>query len=256
MQDIYHSLAPFYDALNGELDYAAWADFEEELFRRYGKGPIHEVLDLACGTGSMALELSARGYDVVALDFSPEMLSIARTRAEEAGLGGDILYLCQDMCNFELYGTVDAVVSCLDSINHITDKDRLRACFSLVRNYLVPDGLFLFDVNSPYKFREVYGNRDYVLEIPGALCAWQNDYREKSGLCDFYISLFAEREDGSYTREDTHRRERAYSLRTLKALLSECGFEVLSVVGDDRSGEVSPETERYYITARAVKESV
>ncbi len=254
MQDIYRALAPFYDALNGELDYAAWADFEEECFSRYREGKVHEVLDLACGTGSMALELAARGYDMVALDSSPEMLAVARERAEEAGLGGEILYLCQDMCDFELYGTVDAVVCCLDSINHITEKEKLRRCFSLVHNYLIPDGLFLFDVNSPYKFRKIYGDRDYVIETEGALCAWQNDYREKSGLCDFYISLFREREDGSYIREDAHRRERAYSLRTLKNLLRECGFAFLSVVGDDRRSEITPETERYYIAARAVKE--
>ncbi len=256
MQDIYTLLAPFYDALNGEIDYAAWADFLEEDFKQYFPHGVREVLDLACGTGSMTLELARRGYDMVALDSSPEMLAVARARAEETGLDEDVLYLCQDMCDFELYGTVDAVVSCLDSINHITDRTALRRVFSLVHNYLVPNGLFLFDINSPYKFSEIYGQRDYVLEADGVVCAWQNDFRSQSGLCDFYITLFSEEADGRYVRRDAHRRERCYSLLTLRRLLRETGFELLSVVGDFAHGQIKDTTERYYITARAVKEEV
>lgn len=256
MQDIYTLLAPFYDALNGEIDYEAWADFLEREFGRYFPRGVREVLDLACGTGSMSLALARRGYDMVALDSSPEMLAVARARAEEAGLDREILYLCQDMCDFELYGTVDAVVSSLDSVNHITDRAALRRMLALVHNYLVPNGLFLFDVNSPYKFSEIYGQRDYVLEADGVVCAWQNDYRPRSGLCDFYITLFSEEKDGRYVRQDAHRRERAYSLKTLGRLLRESGFELLSVVGDLEGSEINDRTERYYIAARAIKENV
>ncbi len=256
MQDIYTLLAPFYDALNGEVDYAAWADFVEDTFRRERAEGVREVLDLACGTGSMTLELARRGYDMVALDSSPEMLAVARDRAEESGLDREILYLCQDMCDFELYGTVDAVVSCLDSVNHITDTGELRRMLALVHNYLVPNGLFLFDVNTPYKFSEIYGQRDYVLEADGVLCAWQNDFRKRSGLCDFYITLFSEEADGRYLRRDAHRRERAYSLKALGRLLKESGFELLSVVGDFEGSEINDRTERYYIAAQAVKENV
>ncbi len=256
MSGMYQTLAPFYDILNGDLDYHAWADFLEENFRRYYSGRVESVLDLACGTGRMTEELCCRGYDMIGVDRSPDMLSVARQNAEKEGMADRILYLCQDMCDFELYGTVEAVVCCLDSINHVTNRADLSRCFHWVHNYLVPDGLFIFDVNTPYKFEHVYGDNAYVLEDEGVLCAWQNHYRKQSRLCDFYISLFSENEDGSYQREDTQQTERVYTLQSLKRLLSENGLELLSVVSDFAFSPVNDTCERYYITARAVKEKI
>ena len=256
MKNMYGALAPFYDALNADLDYAKWADFIEENFRRYFPGKVDAVLDLACGTGRMTEELASRGYDMIGVDLSPDMLAYARQSAEENGLSDRILYLCQNMCEFELYGTVEAVVCCLDSVNHITDRGALSRCFHWVHNYLVPGGLFIFDVNTPYKFEEVYGNNAYVLEDEGVLCAWQNCYRKKSKLCDFYVSVFTEREDGVYEREDTRQTERLYTLPALKKLLSENGLALLSVSADTDFSPLGEKDERYYITARAVKEDL
>lgn len=256
MNNMYSSLAPFYDMLNGDLDYRAWADFLEENFRRYYPDKVESVLDLACGTGRMTEELCRRGYDMIGVDRSTDMLSVARQNAEEKGMTEKILYLCQDMCDFELYGTVEAVVCCLDSVNHVLDRRDLSRCFHWVHNYLVPDGLFIFDINTPYKFENIYADNAYVLEDEGVLCAWQNHYRKSSRLCDFYISLFTENEDGSYEREDTRQTERVYTLRSLEKLLAENGLALLSVVSDFTFAPANETTERYYITARAVKETI
>lgn len=256
MDNLYSALAPFYDALNRDVDYRTWADFAEACFAKYFPGKVESVLDLACGTGSMALELCRRGYDMIGVDASPDMLAVARERAEEAGLSDRILYLCQDMCEFELYGTVEAVVCCLDAVNHVTDRAALSRCFHWVHNYLVPDGIFLFDVNTPYKFSHTYGDRAYLLEEDGVLCAWQNLYRPRSRVCDFYISLFTEEEDGRYSRQDVHQRERVYSLTALRRLLAENGLELLSVSGNFAFEEPGDECERYYIAARAIKEKL
>lgn len=252
MSNIYTLLAPFYDAMNGDVDYAKWADFYESELRRYEKGKTSLVLDLGCGTGSMTKTLAQRGYDMTGIDYSPEMLDIARRRAEKEGIS-DILWLCQDMTDFELYGTVEAVVSTLDCVNHITDKDALFQCFSLVHNYLSPDGLFLFDVNSPYKFETVYGDRAYLFEDENAFCAWQNCYRKRSGLCDFYITLFEKQPDGTYLRREEWQREKMYSEKTLRRLLTATGFEVLSVSGDLDGRAPVRTDERLYFTARCIK---
>ena len=254
MKDFYNALAPFYDTIGGRVDYAAWADFYEECFRRYASAPVESVLDLGCGTGNMTLELGRRGYDMIGVDNAADMLSVARERAEREKISGRVLLLCQDMCEFELYGTVDAVVSTLDCINHVTDRKKLSRLFHWVHNYLNPNGLFLFDLNTPYKFENVYGERAYLLEEEGVVCAWQNCYRKKSGVCDFYISLFTEEEDGRYAREDISRRERVYTLKAIERLLRENGLELIFVAGDFDFSAPKEDCERYYLAARAVKE--
>ena len=257
----YSAMAPIYDAMNGELDYAAWADFIEAQFARFAKTKPELVLDLAAGTGSMTIELAKRGYDMTAVDLSGDMLSVAADRIAEEGLSG-ILLLEQDMTDFELYGTVDAVVCCLDSINHLTRRGELSRCFSLGHNYLNPDGLFLFDMNTPYKFEHTYGNNAYVLEDElvwedgersAIYCGWQNTYHPESGLCDFDLSLFEEDVDGRYRRSDEHQVERCYDLETVKALLADAGFELLGVFGGFDFSSPATDCERWYFAARAIK---
>ena len=250
---IYSALAPFYDIWQSEVDYESWADFFCESFKRYFDGNVEGVLDLGCGTGSMTLSLAKRGFDMIGADNSEEMLSCACENARREGYAEKILYLCQDMREFELYGTVEAVVSCLDCINHLQNTADIKKCFSLVHNYLVPDGLFIFDVNSRYKFENVYADNSFVFESEGVMCVWQNEYNSKTHFCDFYISLFEENEDGSYSRTDECQRERMYPLSTLKRLLAECSFELIDVFGDLDFSPASDTDERLYIVARAKK---
>ena len=249
----YDAIASVYDKLNAELDYNGWADFFERCFDRYlGKRP-EIILDLACGTGRMTRILAERGYDMIGVDGSEAMLSEAYMQG-----GAGILYLLQDMREFELYGTVGATVCCLDSINYLLDTNDVRQVFSLVHNYLDPNGLFIFDVNTPYKFENVYGNEAYILEDEdedGAVyCGWQNDYDRDSRICDFYLSLFSEAENGAYLRSDEHQQERCYGKEELTELLADTGFEVLGIYGELDFTAPEEKCERWYIVARAKKE--
>ena len=250
---IYDILAPVYDNINRDIDYSAWADFIERIIEREYKGRPELILDLACGTGSMTLELASRGYDMTGVDYSPEMLDVAKSREEKMGLDGSVLWLCQDMCNLELYGTVDVAVSCLDSINHLTEPKALDCVLSLVHNYLVPDGLFIFDINGKYKFENIYADRVYTMEENGAVCVWENDYDPKSRLCRFYITLFDECTDGRYERYDEIQCERMYTLRSMKGHLSNSGFEFIGAYSDYDFNEGGDGNERIYIVARCKK---
>lgn len=249
----YSVLARVYDKLNGSVDYGAWADYIEECFARYMSEKPSLVLDLGCGTGSVTLELARRGYDMTGLDISPDMLSQAYSRAFEAGVFG-ILFLEGDMRDFELYGTVGAVTCCLDGINHLLCAEDVSRTFSLVHNYLDPDGLFVFDVNTPYKFKEIYGDNDYALEEGGDVCVWRNRLSDDGEQCDFHLSVFERERDGRYRRRDTVQSERCYTAEHLSEMLRGTGFEILGVFTELTFDEPQEKTERWHVVARAKKE--
>ena len=250
--DFYSSVAAVYDKLNGDVDYGAWADFIVREVRTHATVPTALALDLACGTGRMTFALRERGFDMTGVDASPEMLAVAAEKCRREKIS-DVLLLCQDMTDFELYGTVDVAVCCLDSINHLTRSGDAAKCFSLVHNYLVPDGLFFFDVNTPKKFETVYGDNAYVLEDGKTLVAWRNFYAKKRRLCDFYITEFTENVDGTYDRADSVLRERCYTERSIKRLLSDAGFELIFVSSDFTENAPSLDADRWYFLARCKK---
>ena len=251
---IYEILAPIYDAVNRDVDYSAWADFIERIAKSECRVHPELVLDLGCGTGRMTLELARRGYDMTGVDISPEMLDIARCEAERIKKGRDILWLCQDICELELYGTVDLAVSCLDTLNHLTSPKELEKCLSLVHNYLIPDGIFIFDINGKKKFESIYGSEVYVMEEKDTVCIWQNRYDERTRLCDFFITIFKERDDGAYERYDDVQTERMYTLRAIKNKLKSTGFEFIGAYSDFVFTEADDNDERIYIVARCIKE--
>lgn len=252
MSEIYHLLAPFYDALNAEVDYEAWRGYYEAQFRTYLSSPPTRILDLACGTGSMALSLAKAGYTVTGLDLSPEMLTCAQERTDREGLGDRLMLTMQDMTDFDVGGGYDAVVCTLDGINHLISREAVRRCFTAVRECLREGGLFLFDLNSHYKFEVIYGEEVYTMETDDAYCIWQNDYHPKTGTCDFYIDLFTRRQDGAYIRHQDVQREKYYSLTTVKRLLGACGFSLESVHGGIDGHAVTETDDRWYLTARAI----
>lgn len=252
--DGYSSIARVYDKLNKEINYAEWADFIEKCFERYLDKKPEIVLDLACGTGSMTYELAGRGYDMIGIDGSAEMLSEAYSRGT-AVCDKSILYLHQDMRGFELYGTVGAVTCCLDSLNYLTGDGDLAKCFNTVHNYLEPNGIFVFDMNTPYKFENVYGDNSYILEDNengrNIFCGWQNYYDRQSKICNFYLSLFEEC-DTAYIRSDEEQQERCYDFEEIKSTLLKCGFELLCVCSDYKFSEVNENTERWYFVVKRV----
>ena len=260
----YNVIAGVYDRINSGVDYEKWADQIETLFDKYLKERPELVLDLASGTGKMSLAMAKRGYDMIGVDGSPDMLARASDAVFDAIIDGILpedgkrpLFLCQSMTDFELYGTVGAVLCCLDSLNYLTGEGELNKCFSLVHNYLDPDGLFIFDMNTPYKFENIYGENAYVYDVDGenggSFCVWQNFYDKETRLCDFLLTVFEEGKDGRYDRYDEDQRERCYSMEEITAELSKAGFELLEVVADTDSTPIAEDTQRWHFTARAIK---
>ena len=257
MYSNYDAIASVYDSINAEIDYSVWADFIEECFNKYLDKRPDLVLDLACGTGNMTFELHGRGYDMIGADISDEMLNKAYDKSYDNNIS-DILFIKQDMREFELYGTVGAICSCLDSVNYLTSRSDLEKCFSCAHNYLDPEGLFIFDVNTPYKFENIYGNNHYVFEVTDAdgreaFCAWQNEYEKVSKLCQFYLTVFTETEDETYERSDEEQTERCYTQEELTESLERCGFEVIGYFGDYGFSKPTDTCERWYIVAKAKK---
>ncbi len=257
MNSNYDAIASVYDSINAEIDYSAWADYIEQCFEKFLDQKPTLILDLACGTGRMTFELHKRGYDMIGADASEEMLYRAYDHAYDNGIS-DILFIKQDMREFELYGTVGAVTCCLDSINYLTEPQDLEKCFSTVHNYLDPDGIFLFDVNTPYKFENVYGSNHYIFEDDDsdgrhAFCGWQNEYDKESKLCKFYLTVFTENDKGLFERNDEEQTERCYSKAELESALKKCGFEILGFYSGFDFASPSDECERWHIVARAKK---
>ncbi len=250
---IYDLLADFYDRINSEIDYGAWAEFFEKIFEKEMKERPELVMDLGCGTGKMTIELAKRGYDMTGIDCSVNMLGQAREAAAEEGLSDRILWLCQDMRRFELYGTMGAIVSCLDTINHITKEKELLSVFSLVHNYLDPDGLFIFDVNGKHKFETVYADQTYVFEEGNDFCVWENEYNPKSHLCRFLITLFSKDCDGRYVRNEEEQSERMYPLAALCHALEQTGFEFVGAYSDFEFHPADDSSDRIYIVAKCKK---
>lgn len=242
----YRDFAAFYDVLTEDVDYTGLADYIDGLIDRHG-GRRDQLLDLACGSGSLSLALAEKGAEVVAVDGSPDMLAIAREKAAEAE--ADILFLCQDMRRLDLYGTVDTAVCMLDSLNHILKTDELAEIFRRLGLFIAPDGLLIFDANTPHKHRETLGNNAFVFETPECMCVWRNALSEARCEVVMQLDFFLE-EGAAYSRYTDEVRERAYALSTWKSLLEKAGFTLLGVYGDRSLQPPSPEEDRWFFVAR------
>lgn len=217
-----------YDKLQ-DADYNAFFEYYKKVFEKYNLKP-DLVLDLGCGTGSITLKMAKAGYDMIGVDLSCEMLDIARQKAIAEGC--DILFLNQDMTEFELYGTVDAIISSLDSINYITEDGGLEKLFKLCENYLNPGGIMIFDINSEYKLKEVLGNNTFVSEEDDIYYVWQNSFDEEEKICSFILDFFVENNDGSYNRFSEYQEERAYSKEEIENAVKLSGLEILGCFSD------------------------
>lgn len=244
----YEGFASLYDALTFDVDYAAMADFITKHLRRHA---ICDglVLDLACGTGTLTLELAARGYDMLGADASEDMLMEARKKS-----GADkILFLNQPMENFELYGTVNAIVCALDSVNYLTEPTALAQTFSLCANYLNPGGLLIFDVNSEYKFRSLLGQQTYSYETDSVFYVWDNEYNPQTRLCNLYLTFFNEEASGLYRRIDEVHTQRFYDDDELHNALQKAGFGLLAEYDNYTDRLPNAETERIVYIAECKK---
>ncbi len=235
----YSEFAFCYDALTENADYAARCDVLCNLLAAHGAGE-GILLDLACGTGTLTAMLQKRGYDVIGVDASEEMLSLARQKLD----AGAVL-LCQNMETLDLYGTIDAAVCTLDSLNHITDEAAFREALRRVALFMNDGGVFLFDVNTPYKHEQVLGDNTFVYDLDDVFCVWQNSYDPGTRTTDVTLDLFVyDEENDCYDRATEQFSERAYALEEIRRWLEEDRFEVLAVLDETGSRPVRETDER------------
>lgn len=235
----YGVFSEFYDALTANVSYDTVSQVLSSLLTRYGKSR-GLLLDLACGTGSVSVRLAKKGYEVIGVDLSPEMLSEAQNKAYSAGQ--NILFLCQDMTALDLYGTVDAAVCTLDGLCHLPNEESVQAALRKVSLFMNPGGVFLFDVNSVYKHRAVLGNNTFVYDTDDVYCVWQNTLLPDGVTVQMDLDFFEPVSDaGDYVRQSERFTERAYPRETLEAMLKKAGFTVLDVF-DGYSGKPAHDT--------------
>lgn len=238
----YRALSAYYDRLM-TVDYDARADYILSLFARHGAVP-RSLLDLACGSGSLTAALCSAVPDVIGVDISQDMLACAMEKAPQC------MWLCQDMRRLDLFDVVDGAVCTLDSLNHLTTTADLAAVLDRLRLFIAPGGLFVFDVNTPYKHRHILGNNTFVFEEEDLLCVWQNVLTERTCTVRMELDFFEEHEDGRYERTSDTVVERAYSLATWDRLLKQSQFKLLAVYEDMTSDHPSDTSERWVIVAK------
>ncbi|MCI1960227.1 MAG: class I SAM-dependent methyltransferase [Clostridia bacterium] len=245
----YNGFASVYDIFMDNVDYDGWTGYIEKIIGKYYNSKPKLIAELGCGTGNVTERLAEKGYDMIGIDISEQMLSIAKMKAEKSGK--DILYLCQDMTEFELYGTVDVILCLCDSLNYLTEYGDLKKVFSLVNNYLEPNGIFVFDVNTEYKFKEIYGCNSFGSSTDNAAYVWQNYYDEEEKINEYYVDFFIKVNNSEkYSRRNECHYEKAYSLEEIKAALKESGLAFVDSFDAFTFEPPHPESERICIVAR------
>lgn len=250
---MYSDFAYVYDLLMQDVQYAQWADYIESLFQRFGARKPELVLDMACGTGNLTLELARRGYDMIGIDMSPDMLSCAMEKSAERGLSP--LWVCQDMRAFELYGTMDAILCTMDSLNYMENASDMTLVFQLVRNYLNPGGLFIFDMNTPYKLQHILGNNLFYEIRDDITYLWRNEYDPKGKKCIFDLTFFVKEAEDIYRRLEEEQVQKAWTAEEIRLLLQKAGLELMDVYGAFTQDAPSAQTERaFFIACRPEEE--
>ena len=220
---MYNKFSEVYDNFIN-IDYGSWVKYIESLWAKFGCKP-NLVLDLACGTGNITIPLAKKGYDMIGLDLSEDMLSMARSKSRKLE---NILFTLQDMRRFELYGTVDACICMVDSVNYILGEAELSEVFRLTRNYLNPGGLFIFDINTKHKFQNILKSNSFCDITEDAALIWENYYDEDSQINEYMVSIFLKSKNGLYERHEEFHSQRAYEAEYICEALKASGFELLA----------------------------
>ena len=245
---IYQDFAEVYDALTEDVTYENTVEYLEKIFKKHYHKKPELMLELACGTGSITKLLSDKGYDMIGVDISEEMLNIARGKCDES-----VLLLNQDMTEFELFGTVDVIMCLLDSVNYITEPEKLQKMFMLVENYLEYGGVFVFDINSAYKLKNIIGENTFVRETENIYSVWENE--QDDPFVHFILNFFVENPDGSYERFYEEHTERIYETTLIISMLEKAGFESITAYSENSFNAPADETERIYFVANKRKKA-
>lgn len=243
---IYNNFAYVYDKLTLDIDYIRWADYVESIFKKHNLN-VSMILELGCGTGSFGIEMARRGYDMICLDLSADMLDCASEKAQKEGL--DILFLNQNMCSFELYGTVDAIVCLLDSFNYLTKPAQINKMFKLVQNYLNPGGVFIFDINTQYKFENVIADNLFYEINDDVTYIWENNYNPKTRKARFDLTFFVKQGE-LYERFDETHYEKSYSDSEIMDFIKSSGMKFVSQYGELTLRKPSPVSQRNFYVCR------
>ncbi|WP_026488831.1 class I SAM-dependent DNA methyltransferase [Butyrivibrio sp. XBB1001] len=278
--EAYSDFATVYDTFMDETPYEVWGDYVAELIDEYGiSRPYIEsnaeagteaeadaeaiedteaallqernlVVELGCGTGSFTQIMKKKGYDIMGIDMSPEMLNIARNKASEAGL--DIMYLEQDMRELDLYCTAGTIVSVCDSINYLLEDEDVIETFRLVNNFLYPGGIFIFDFNTLYKYRDVIGDATIAENREDCSFIWDNYYHEEEHINEYDLTIFVRTsgEEDVFRRFSETHYQRGYTVEDMKYYLKEAGLELVTIVDADTHKAPTAESQRIYIVAR------
>ncbi len=244
----YESFARVYDELMDNVPYDDWAKFYVDILKKNG---VAEglVCELGCGTGNMTMRLAKAGYDMIGIDNSEEMLLIAREKAMESEATG-ILYLLQDMREFELYGTVRACVSVCDCVNYVLSEEELTQAFRLVNNYLDPKGVFVFDFNTRYKYEHVIGDAVIAENREDCSFIWENYYDEQEQINEYDLSIFVRQENDMYEKFTETHLQRGYTLAQMKEMLAEGGLVFVDAIDMDTQDVPTETSERICVVAR------
>ena len=250
--EAYTGFAEVYDLFMDNIPYEEWGQYVKELLKEYG---VDEglVLELGCGTGTMTEILASAGYDMIGIDQSEEMLEEALEKKQESG--HEILYLCQDMREFELYGTVRAIICICDSMNYILEEDEVLGILSsAAHNYLDYGGLFIFDLNTEYKYREILGEQTIAENREEGSFIWENYYDEESMINEYDLTLFVKEPSGLYRKEEENHFQRAYSLDTIRELVEKSGLNLLHIYDAFTHEPVREDSERVYVICQRPEE--
>lgn len=243
---MYSEFAYSYDILMQNVDYQKRTDYLYSLFEKFDRAPTL-MLDLACGTGEFSNRFANKGVSVIGVDISYDMLSIAREKSAEQQ--NDILYLCQDAAELDLYGTVDGAICCLDSLNHITDYGDFCSAIARVSLFLEKDRLFIFDLNTEYKHSCVLGNNTFVIDTNDVYCVWQNEYQGNNTV-EINLDFFT-REDNVYLRTGESFCERAYTSAEIENALNKAGLKTEAIYEEMSQNKPYDTTQRVvYVTRK------
>ena len=246
--DCYKEFALIYDELiNSDIDYSAFGSFILETCERYFVKKDN-YLDLACGTGNLTINIFNSFVLSFGVDMSMEMLTEAEKKVRNNSCKPK--FICQDICELDINNDFDLITCCLDSVNYITDKESLKELFFKVKSHLKPDGLFIFDINSYYKIKNILGNNTFTYDSEDVFYVWENSFEEE--IVDMYLSFFI-KEGETYHRVDEQHSERAYPTEVIVELLEETGLQCLEMLDCYRDIEVSANTERVTFVVKLKK---
>lgn len=245
----YHSFSYFYDKLTSNISYKERAKYFDKLIKKHN-GNKNLLLDLACGTGSLSEEFSRMGYDVIGVDASEEMLNEALDKKFDSGL--NIQYLCQDMTKLDMFGTIDVTICALDSINHLKNADEVQITFDKVSLFCEPNGLFIFDVNMPYKHQNILADNTFIYDLDDVFCVWQNSFNPESNdyRVDISLDIFGKNENGSYERYYDELSEIAFEREMIEKMLVAAAFSVEAVYDFDTVNPPMDNSEKLVFVAR------